>query len=108
MANTIMRLRIYENTQKQAMFDDLTGLYTRRYFFESSHRAYNKAKRFKEVFSVILIDIDFFKRLNDSYGHSLGDNVLKQVANILSAGVRDGDIVCQVWGGRVCNILAKH
>ena len=67
----------------------------------------NNFKRYNTVFSLILIDIDFFKKFNDTYGHQSGDCVLKQVANILKRNSRTSDIVCR-YGGEEMSIILTN
>ena len=104
VAQTIERARLYEKAQKQSMFDDLTTLYTRRYFRESCNREYTKAKRYGGIFSVIMADIDHFKYFNDTYGHPLGDEILRKLASILKINVRQVDVVSR-YGGEEFAIL---
>jgi len=104
MAHTIERLRLYEKAQKLSMFDDLTSLYTRRHFLECIQRECNKAKRYRDSVSMILLDIDHFKYVNDTYGHPLGDEVLKRVADLLKVSVRHGDVIAR-YGGEEFAIL---
>jgi diguanylate cyclase (GGDEF)-like protein len=68
----------------------------------NDERAYRK-----DCVSLIIIDIDFFKAINDMYGHAIGDKVLVQVAQVLQASVRDGDVVAR-WGGEEFVIVCKH
>ncbi len=104
VANAMERGRIYEKTKKESMFDDLTSLHTRRYFLESANREYSKAERYGELFSIIMIDVDHFKYFNDTYGHLLGDEVLKGLASVLKANIRHGDVVSR-YGGEEFAIL---
>lgn len=105
MAHTIDRLLLYEKARRQAMFDDLTNLYTRRYFLECCEREYNKAKRYGDIFSIIMMDIDHFKYFNDTYGHPMGDEVLKKVASFLQVCVRHGDVVSRYGGEEFALLL---
>lgn len=98
ISHTIERLYRYEEIQHHAMFDDLTGLYTRRCFFENMRREWNKVKRYGGRFSIIMMDIDRFKYFNDTYGHQVGDEVLRRVSTILKSHVRQGDIVARYGG----------
>jgi len=107
IARTIERARLFEEVQRQFIFDDLTSLNTRRYFFESSYKEFNKAKRYGDIFSIIMIDIDYFKSFNDTYGHQLGDNVLKKVAYALKSNVRRGDIIARYGGEEFVILLPK-
>lgn len=78
--------------------DPLTKQYNRRYFNDMLNKEFNRYKRNSEVFSVILLDIDHFKKFNDTYGHDVGDLVLIHVAKAVKATVRENDIVCRFGG----------
>ncbi len=78
--------------------DQLTQLSNRRYLDLSLSQEMTRAQRYKESFCVILLDIDFFKKVNDTYGHQQGDVVLKETANILRTHSREVDVVGR-WGG---------
>jgi len=84
--------------------DELTGLPNRRYLQERLTQAIAQTGRNGETFSIALLDIDFFKRINDSAGHAVGDVVLKRVAACMREGMRDYDI-CARWGGEEFLIL---
>ena len=79
----LLKSKDYEQTYKLAVTDGLTQLYNHRYFQEQMINNINTYNRYGVQFSLILIDIDFFKKFNDTYGHQSGDCVLKQVAQIL-------------------------
>jgi diguanylate cyclase (GGDEF)-like protein len=83
---------------EQAMRDVLTGLYNRRYLVDSFERELHRARRSKEQLGVLVIDIDHFKRINDSFGHAAGDEVLRSVAQFMLTLVRAGDILCRFGG----------
>ena len=104
VAIAIDRARNYEHAQKVAMVDELTSLYTRRYFIESSQREYRQAERCGEFFSIIMVDIDHFKYFNDNYGHLLGDEVLRKLASVLKLNVRQSDVIAR-YGGEEFIIL---
>jgi len=84
--------------------DELTGLPNRRYMQERLNQAIAHTTRNGEAFSIALVDIDFFKRINDSAGHAIGDVVLKRVAACMRDNMRDYD-VCARWGGEEFLIL---
>ena len=67
----------------------------------------SKYKRYKIPFSVLLIDVDFFKKINDTYGHDKGDFVIKRISNLLKQNIRDSDI-CSRWGGEEFLILVPN
>jgi diguanylate cyclase (GGDEF)-like protein len=90
--------------EEEAIRDPLTGLYNRRYLDETFGREIRRAEREKVPLSLLMLDIDHFKRLNDSYGHPAGDAVLRELAAVLQAGVRAGDIACR-WGGEEFALL---
>ncbi len=103
----ILKSKDYEQTYKLAVTDGLTQLYNHRYFQEQMIINVNSYKRYGNQFSLILIDIDFFKKFNDTYGHQSGDCVLKQVANILKKNSRTSDIACR-YGGEEMAVILTH
>jgi diguanylate cyclase (GGDEF)-like protein len=87
-----------------ASVDDLTQLYNRRYFFERFNQEVERAKRYQRPLSCIILDIDFFKHVNDSYGHLAGDQVLIDIAQILKNSCRQSDLAGR-YGGEEFIIL---
>lgn len=87
-----------------AITDGLTGLFVQRYFMSRLAYEIQRVKRYNTVFSLLMIDIDFFKQVNDIYGHLAGNKVLKKLAKILVSNVRQTDIVCR-YGGEEFVIL---
>ena len=92
---------LYDRLREQARSDSLTGLLGHRVFHERLEELTAK----NEQFSVVLIDIDDFKQVNDLYGHEAGDDALRAVADALRAGVRDGDEVFRIGGEEFCAVL---
>ena len=88
-----------------SMRDPLTGLYNRRYLDETMAREVARAGRARQDLGVIAVDIDHFKRLNDTYGHDMGDLVLQRVGELLRAATRAGDIACRMGGEEFAVIL---
>jgi diguanylate cyclase (GGDEF)-like protein len=84
--------------EEQAIRDPLTGLYNRRYLDDTLERELRRAERQGSTVSVLVVDIDHFKRINDTHGHAAGDEMLKAFAALLRASVRGGDLACR-WGG---------
>ena len=87
-----------------ASTDSMTKLYNRRYFAKMSEHILHLSKRQKNDLSIIMIDIDKFKNVNDTYGHQVGDNVLVHLANILIENQRKSDVICR-YGGEEFVIL---
>ncbi|NQT33052.1 MAG: GGDEF domain-containing protein [Candidatus Omnitrophica bacterium] len=88
----------------QAVHDGLTGLYTQKYFKDFLATEISRAERYKRPLSLIMCDVDHFKKFNDTYGHLAGDNALQTVARIISENVRASDIVAR-YGGEEFAIL---
>ncbi len=86
--------RLYELATK----DTLTNVYNRRYFVDFLNQQIKKCIESEVQFSLILLDLDHFKNINDEYGHLVGDEVLKEIALLLKKNLREADIVCR-WGG---------
>ena len=87
-----------QRTQEQARTDPLTGLSNRRYLNELLVRDIARARRTRESYSVAILDIDHFKRVNDRYGHAAGDQALVHLAFVAKSGVRETDVICRYGG----------
>lgn len=85
--------------------DELTGVFNRRYFFEQAAREFERGKRHNRQFSVAILDFDNFKDINDVYSHLAGDAVLKHVAQICMAGLRQMDIFARYGGDEFIFLL---
>ena len=92
---------------EMSSIDGLTKLYNRQYLFIKIDEELKRYKRYKTTFSVLLIDLDDFKRINDTYGHQKGDLVLSQLSALLSKSLRDLDI-CARYGGEEFMIVLPH
>ena len=103
----LVKSRDFEQQYKLATTDGLTELYNHRYFQEQIRMQVEQAKRYNNNFSLIIIDIDFFKKFNDTFGHQSGDAVLRQVAQTLKKNVRATDIVCR-YGGEEMSIILPN
>ena len=103
----IIKSRDFEQQYLLATTDGLTELYNHRYFQEQMKMHVEQSKRYETPFSLIIIDIDYFKRFNDTFGHQAGDAVLRQVAQILKNSVRATDIVCR-YGGEEMSIILPN
>ncbi|MCP5047272.1 MAG: diguanylate cyclase [bacterium] len=100
-------LEYIEAIQDASNKDYLTGLYNRRYFFDLGNKMYENARRGNLDITVAMLDIDHFKKINDTYGHDAGDTALKVVANIISNCIRQADLVARFGGEEFC-VLATN
>ncbi len=106
-AISIQNAKRYERLEELAALDALTGLFNRRRFLEIMEQATAEALRYEHPLSLILADIDYFKRVNDTYGHPMGDQVLKKVAAVLSFDARETDRICR-YGGEEFAAIMPH
>jgi len=103
----IANLRLQETLQQQSIRDPLTGLFNRRYLEESLNQELSRAQRQQHQIGVIMIDIDHFKKFNDTYGHDAGDYVLQTVGSLLKSYVRGFDIACRYGGEEMILVLPE-
>ena len=107
LAKYLLKSRDFEHQYKLATTDGLTELYNHRYFQDTLKKQIDTSKRYEQEFSLIIIDIDFFKKFNDTYGHQVGDAVLRTVAQILKKNTRATDYVCRYGGEEMSIILPQ-
>lgn len=98
MALAIANLSLREQLHTLSTRDPLTGVFNRRFMEETLLREISQSRRSKRPLGVIMLDIDHFKRFNDTYGHDVGDLLLKEVGKVLSKETRGGDVVCRFGG----------
>jgi len=101
----LANLKLRETLKTQALRDPLTGLFNRRYLEESLDRELSRAERKQSQLSVLMLDIDHFKHLNDTYGHQTGDDMLRQLGRVLTREIRAGDLACRYGGEEFTLIL---
>ncbi|MFL9457421.1 MULTISPECIES: PAS domain S-box protein [Nostocales] len=103
----LANLQLHEALQQQSIRDPLTGLFNRRYLEESLEREISRADRKQQSVGIIMLDIDNFKRFNDTFGQNSGDNVLQELAKFLEKNIRGGDIACRYGGEEIVLILPE-
>jgi diguanylate cyclase (GGDEF)-like protein/PAS domain S-box-containing protein len=108
LANIDDRKRMQEDMRRKAMHDQLTGLPNRAMFLESLDRAVRKARRRQGRFSVLFVDLDHFKEVNDSLGHAAGDQLLQNVSERLTSAVRQSDLVARIGGDEFVVLIEEH
>lgn len=92
------KIRLFKEMERLSITDPLTGLFNRRYFYDALEKEIERVKRYNVSFSVVLLDIDDFKKVNDEYGHLAGDRVLQIIADILRRTLRKVDIIARYGG----------
>lgn len=107
IALSLSNIRLRESLHKQSISDPLTNLYNRRFFDENVKMELLRAERKGSVLSLLIIDIDLFKTFNDTYGHEVGDLVLKEVSNVLKKHLRESDIACRMGGEEFAIIMPE-
>ena len=103
----IANIELKFSLREQAIKDTLTNLYNRRYLFESLEQFVARALRSKSQVGIIMIDIDYFKKLNDSHGHDAGDVALKAIAKFFKQVTRATDVVCRYGGEEFCIVCPE-
>ncbi len=99
------RTRLEDELRRLATRDDLTGLYNRRHFEHALEQQLRRVRRYEEPASVLFIDLDGFKHINDSLGHHAGDELIRQVGAILRARLRDSDVLARLGGDEFAVLL---
>ena len=102
---SVANIRLREALRAQSIKDPLTGLYNRRYLTEALARETRRAARGQQSVGILMLDLDHFKKFNDTYGHDAGDAVLRETASFLVKSVRAEDIVCRFGGEEFVIIL---
>lgn len=101
----LRQIKLYQEIEQIAISDSLTSLYTRRYTLERFHEEFHRAKASKAKLSFMMIDVDYFKSINDKYGHLVGDQVLRKIAQTIRKNIREIDLAGRYGGEEFCVVL---
>ena len=105
LALSFANLKLQQKLRYQSLRDPLTGLYNRRYLQEAFEKELERASRKQQSVSVMMLDVDYFKRFNDVYGHAAGDLVLSKVGAYISSTIRQYDIACRYGGEELIIVM---
>ncbi|PJD96360.1 MAG: hypothetical protein CK426_04940 [Legionella sp.] len=105
IALSLSNIRLRDTLHRRSIRDSLTGMYNRSYLDESLDREIYRARRQHANMAVVMVDIDYFKKINDSFGHEAGDMVLIKIANIILSNLRQSDIACRYGGDEILLLL---
>ncbi len=106
-ALAIENASLHQKTKELSVLDELTGIYNYRYFIKKLSQEIKRAGRYKQTLSLLMIDIDWFKRCNDTHGHLFGNKVLKELSQRIKDSVRDVDVVSRYGGEEFAVILPQ-
>lgn len=107
MTGENVEVQYHEEIYRLMTVDGLTQIYNRRYFNEALEREMNRSQRYQRNLSLIMFDVDFFKRVNDSFGHLAGDHLLRHIASIVKPRLRRDDIFARTGGEEFAVILPE-
>jgi diguanylate cyclase (GGDEF)-like protein len=107
IAMALSNLRLHETLRSQSIRDPLTGLFNRRFMEESLALELRRAVRNQRPLGVIMLDLDQFKRFNDTHGHDAGDTLLRELSTLVQTNIRGEDIACRYGGEEFTLILPE-
>lgn len=106
-ASAVLNARLFAELEMLATHDELTDLYNRRGFLRRADQELKRAQRFGDPFSALMIDVDYFKQVNDTHGHAVGDELLVEIADRLRGGCREVDVLGRLGGEEFAVILVE-
>ena len=101
----IENAELHQERERQAVTDGLTGVANRRAFNDSLQKEFERAKRYDQPLSLVVVDLDFLKKINDKYGHSAGDEAIKSIGTVLRQSSRSIDFPARYGGEEFCLLL---
>ncbi len=99
--------RLFDKVEELSLYDELTKLPLRRYFNQRFQEEFYRAERFKQPLALVWADIDFFKEVNDTYGHQIGDQALKETGRVILSNLRKIDFPCRYGGDEIIILLPQ-
>lgn len=105
LATAISNAKLFSQTRRLSITDGLTDLFTHRYFQETLEREISRSTRYKKPLALMMVDIDHFKKVNDTYGHQAGDYILQGLASMMKEQFRQSDFACRYGGEEFAIIL---
>ncbi|WP_320045585.1 diguanylate cyclase [uncultured Desulfobacter sp.] len=106
VAQCIENICLLKQTKLDAIMDYLTGLYNRRFFFEKGEKLFLSSRQFNRPLCCAMIDVDHFKKVNDTYGHDVGDLVLQKLAEIFKNFVKQNELIARLGGEEFCFVIS--
>ncbi len=107
VASALENARLFADVQRLALTDGLTGLHTRRHFFELAYEEFYRSRRYNHPLSILMLDLDHFKKVNDTYGHAAGDIALEKTAATCKRLLRSQDIIGRYGGEEIVILLSE-
>ncbi|GAB4298021.1 MAG: hypothetical protein Fur0025_36340 [Oscillatoriaceae cyanobacterium] len=107
IAVALANLKLRDTLKDQSIRDPLTGLFNRRYMEESLEREVRRAERNNQSIGIMMLDVDHFKRFNDTFGHEAGDIILRELSQVLQISIRSSDIACRYGGEEFALIMPE-
>jgi diguanylate cyclase (GGDEF)-like protein len=107
IAVAVDNANLHEEKKRQAVTDGLTGISNRRHFSEEFTKEFNRAKRYGTSLSLVIVDLDFLKKINDTFGHHVGDEAIKAIGNVVGKSCRGVDTAARFGGEEFCLILPE-
>lgn len=103
----LVEINVLRETEEAAMLDPLTGAFNRRYMDIYLRKEINRCNRYEKNLSIMLLDIDDFKKINDTYGHVVGDTILSEIAGVFKSTIRSEDVFCRYGGEEFLIIMPE-